>query len=328
MSAQQRLEFVSRNYPKVFEYVELFLSAKRDGEYEWPDWCFLPASAWLAIAERGHEGESRMVTVERLFHIWAPTTWRYTQGIYEFDPDIYTELMASEFTAKLPSEALLRLPEWCVYIKTPLLSDENGDIEGFFALLEYDYNSGRHELRIFLDQTGVTTMEPIILYLGDWTIDESLERMTEQSIANRKRAGFTDNDEAQAKAEFEGMAAMAKRLLPLVLYLCSEEPEVENLTTPDWLPHLPKPKKIRGELRLMPAKKTHHYMLGRRLAETLRKAKREAFEHAPTGRHVSPHIRKAHWHGFWTGPRKGPQSVNQKFVLKWLPPIVVLGSQA
>ncbi|RMF85262.1 MAG: hypothetical protein D6736_17640, partial [Nitrospinota bacterium] len=32
-----------------------------------------------------------------------------------------------------------------------------------------------------------------------------------------------------------------------------------------------------------------------------------------------PHIRRAHWHSFWRGPRQGPREV----VVKWLPPIPV-----
>lgn len=79
---------------------------------------------------------------------------------------------------------------------------------------------------------------------------------------------------------------------------------------------------------MMPAKKPHHYMIGAKTGAMLRKARREAFEHEPTGRTVAPHIRRAHWHGYWTGQRKGPQSINQKFVLKWLPPIIVRGNSA
>lgn len=326
MSAFSRLENVSKKWPYVFDMIDIFIKAKHDGEYQWPDWCFMPISAWLAIAERWHEGEDRMETVSRMAEIVAPCTWRYTQGVYEFDPDIYTELMASDFTGKLPSESLLRLPEWCVYIRTPLLSDAGGEIEGFFAFLESDYNTGRKELRLYLDRVGRETMEPIVLHLGDWTLDESIERMIEVSIENLKRQGM-DADFLDAKAEFDHMRRLAKQLLPLVLYLCTEEPEIQDRDVPNWEPHNPKPKKIRGEFRMMPAKKPHHYMLGTKTGAALRKARREAFEHEPTGRTVTPHIRRAHWHGFWTGPRKGPQAVNQKFVLKWLPPIFVQSSK-
>ena len=42
------------------------------------------------------------------------------------------------------------------------------------------------------------------------------------------------------------------------------------------------------------------------------------------GSHASPrpHIRSAHWHTFWTGPRK-EQFPIRKPVVKWIPPIPV-----
>ena len=327
MSAQQRLDQVTRICPRAFELAELLVSMKQSGEIIWPDYCFLPISGWIEVAGAEHEGESRLSSAYRASQIAAPATWRYTQGVYEFDADLYTELMDAELSGKLPSEALLRLPEWCVYIKTPLLEDSRSEIDGFFAMLEYDVERERAELRFYLDRAHGGELEPVIMHLGPWTIDESLQRMAEESVGNLRKQGL-DARMDEATADFEIMNAMAKRLLPLVLYLCTEEPEVENLSTPDWLPHNPQPKRVRGQFRLMPARKSHHYMLGRKVGENLRKARREAYEHEATGRTVAPHIRKAHWHGYWTGPRKGPQSVNQKFVLKWLPPIVVLGSQA
>lgn len=45
--------------------------------------------------------------------------WRHTKGIYRFDPDVYQELINTPLDRALPSERLLRLPEWCVAIETP-----------------------------------------------------------------------------------------------------------------------------------------------------------------------------------------------------------------
>ena len=38
-----------------------------------------------------------------------------------------------------------------------------------------------------------------------------------------------------------------------------------------------------------------------------------------------PHMRRGHWHHFWTGPMDSAQ--DRKLVLKWLPPIFVGSSQ-
>ncbi len=37
------------------------------------------------------------------------------------------------------------------------------------------------------------------------------------------------------------------------------------------------------------------------------------------GRTMRPHVRRAHWHTFLTGPRSGEQTP----ILKWLPPIPI-----
>jgi hypothetical protein len=55
--------------------------------------------------------------------------------------------------------------------------------------------------------------------------------------------------------------------------------------------------------------------IGKPTGERLRRAVAEY-----RGQHKkAPHIRRAHWHGYWLGPRDG----KRKFEYKWLPPIVV-----
>lgn len=38
-------------------------------------------------------------------------------------------------------------------------------------------------------------------------------------------------------------------------------------------------------------------------------------------RHVSPHVRRAHWHGYWLGKRDNPTDL----VIKWIAPVIVNG---
>ena len=327
MSAFDRLALVSKICPEAFRGVDVFAQAKFEKEYEWPDWCFLPMSAWISIVSKGQDTEPRLQILNRVYQIAAPATWRYTQGIYRFDPEVYEAICNSDFMGKIPCEALLRLPEWCVYIETPNLRDEVGALEGFFALLEFDYQTGTKELRFYVDRVG-EPLAPLVLYLKDGnTIEDSIQEMLDTSLQNAKEMGLTESQFMAHSASMEAMRTVAQRLLPFVMYLCTELPEIEEATTPDWVPHNPSPKTIRGAFRLMPAKKPRHYVLGRKTGDELRKARQHAAEVGHDGRTVSPHIRRAHWHGFWTGPRKGKQAVNQHFVLRWLPPIVVLGSK-
>jgi len=70
--------------------------------------------------------------------------------------------------------------------------------------------------------------------------------------------------------------------------------------------------------------------VGVRMGAALRRAKMSAPRDTPEAggegkQRSSPraHVRRAHWHGYWTGPRDG----EQKFVLKWLSPVLVGGGE-
>ena len=59
--------------------------------------------------------------------------------------------------------------------------------------------------------------------------------------------------------------------------------------------------------------------VGFHIGSELREYKRRASSSQHLGGTVRPHMRRAHWHRFWTGPRDG----ERKLVLKWLAPIFV-----
>lgn len=69
--------------------------------------------------------------------------------------------------------------------------------------------------------------------------------------------------------------------------------------------------------------------VGFRIAPQLAEVRR-VYEHdakgqdgGKTGRHVAPHVRRGHWHGYWTGPRENPTGLE----IKWVAPTIVNGSR-
>ena len=132
----------------------------------------------------------------------------------------------------------------------------------------------------------------------------------------------------KVKAEYTELLgedrSLVKKALSLVLYVCSDEAEIRDRDAPDWEPSFPRPKVTKGVERLFPADRNRTVKVGRELGAMLREGTAKSEPSAPTGRSVRPHMRRGHWHGFWTGPRKENRD-QQKFVLKWLPPLFVHG---
>ena len=296
-------------------------------------WCFLPTAAWLAIVQQSRPDLDRFDQSNFAMFLSAVGTWRYSQGIYRFDPDLYEELLHSESSGKMPSEVLKRLPEWSVYIETPGLICEEMECYGVFVLLDDDRVNNVSELRLYAitSQTAFNTPSPdgaitfALPFADGVSIDESYELWLNRLRENAKKLNINEDQVIQSFDESRaGLVEFAKKVLNLVLYICSEEPEIVDRKTPDWLPTFPRPKKTKGVVRYFPAKRPHVYDVGRKLGEELRKAK-EKIPTPPTGRTVISHLRRAHWHSFWTGKRIPGKETEQKLIVKWLPPIFVHG---
>lgn len=308
------LHTAGRMYPAAWKAVDEFRASRGVGLPKWPNWCFLPMAGWYAIvsADAGADrlGLDRIDDVSRLAAIG---TWRYTQGVYRFDLDIAAELSDTLLKGEIPSEVLLRLPEWSIYIETPGRTWMGSELYGFWVHLEWDANTERKELRLLIDCEKA--LMPVPVHIGPWTVTEAIDRMIgegrrQAQIAGLSTQGVPDN-------LVERMSSEIQPLLALVMYICSDEPEIEDREHPGEQPGRPQPKRTKRGWRLFPAQKPRIWAVGEKTGDLLRKARAELGE--KTDRKVSPHIRRAHWHGFWTGPKAG----DRKFIYKWLPPTLV-----
>jgi hypothetical protein len=102
-------------------------------------------------------------------------------------------------------------------------------------------------------------------------------------------------------------------VMSLILYLCSDEPDAVAVAIPR-----------RGIRRRTTTDHEPPVLeVGFRLGAALR-ADRAQYPGPGEGRHASPlpHVRTAHWHTYWYGPRDAtPASRTAK--LRWLAPILV-----
>jgi hypothetical protein len=286
----------------------------------WPDWCFAPLAAWYAIVSGGHQirDPARAVDVSRLA---ALGTWRVTQGIYRFDPALYGAIIDTPVDGNLPCDVLYHLPEWCVYIETPNMIWQDQPLHGFFAHLEWDANTTRRELRLLMD-TDDGMLLPLPLHLGAWTLESAIDRMVHESMHQATQHGidvvasdFMHSDHAKTAVQ---------PLISLLLYLCTDAADLG-----DKRPANPQPKRTKSGWRLFQADRPTTWDVGVRLGAALRRAyQAQQTAQTGTGGHVRPHVRRAHWHGFRSGPMKTPDGTpigaeSRQFALRWLPPIAV-----
>ena len=317
----QALTLLGKKFPGSWKFAEqLILDRGRNEVPDWPSWCLLPMGGWYAVLSEAYQVQRLSVEqVHMLPLISAVGAWRYTQGVYQFSPEVFRALTTTPFKGNLPADVLYRMPEWCVYIDLEGQSlPGQPDLLGMFAFLEFDVNTERHWLRLVLLQDiagGEVVHRSLHVEIGDWTLEDMFERI---AIEDTGVASKTTED-------FKSWATGATAsVLPLILYLCQDEPDI----TPDRPGSRPGDQdpriKVKGGWRLFPAKRVRTFTLGEGLETAIREA-RQAFESYEQGgrKGRDSHIRRPHWHGYWHGPRAG----KQVFKYRWLPPIFVRGEE-
>lgn len=313
---KQILKDISHRWPQAWQQVKHFRAGKGKDLPDWPDWCYIPIAAGMAIATQGAEIKSREDVIALGLSpaiITAAAAWRVSQGVYRFDADLYNSLVTQPLDDNLPCEALHRLPEWCVYVETfPGQTFCGEPFSGFWAHLEQDQNDGREELRFVLMMDDGSNA-PVPIHLGEWTLDEGLQRMVEEA----------DKQVSPIVPGFKHPKPLVEEIAPLaqlVLYLCADNSDMSQVKHPN--------KRVRMSGQVDVPRQERYWTVGERIGAAIRKYRNESgaesekeYEYVPDSIHARPrpHLRRAHWHHFWTGPRQG----ERKLILRWLPPIPV-----
>lgn len=293
--------------------------ARSDGTW-WPQWCWLPmAAAHAVVTSRLGDG---LDTGRWMAPLAALDAWRQTRTIYRFTPELYAALADSDPFDTIPTQALQRLPEWCVYVALP----QEAGVHGFFAFLEYDLNHERPELRLVVDDPTAGLVS-LILYLDRPTIRDALRDMVLTAIANAgggthdTRGTTADTDQVPGFADgMRQMRDLFDRLLPALLYLCTREPDITDPDQPtETAQHTPRHTPD-------PTRPVRLWETGYRIATALHDTTTDTDQTEPAPgptaprRRPRPHLRRGHWHHYWVGPR---DSADRTLTLHWLPPTLV-----
>ncbi len=305
------MQEIGKRFPDVWRKADFMRSMKGSELPEWNGDIFLPQAAWIDI---GKEilGKAEL-DVNDIFFIQlvaAVAAWRPAQDIIRYDRDVYQSLVEMPLDGTLPSQILVHLPSWCIYVDTPDGIEVEGDTwSGFFAMSGYDARHGIHILRILFlkDNFGLLIKD---IPLGEWNLRQALEFLRNKAEASLEVIGVklpvSDSD------EYAGV----RSALNLLIYLCAygvSDKEGAGLESA----HYPTPQKVKTGWRLFPPDKPRVVILGTAFGEKIRSVSHSDTVH---GSHQGPrpHIRRALWHSYWTGPKE-----ERRLVPRWLPPIPV-----
>lgn len=245
--------------------------------------------------------------------VGALVAWRPTKGIFKFNTSLFESLIDTDIKGEIPSNILLRMPSWAVYIETPQTEYMPYPVAGFWAFLSRQgkqnelilvahFREGEQadELKIDCENDVMSFHLPI----GNHPVSDLIQMMFRESKLE------LDQDSLDI---FTGFIS---NMLTLLLYLCSEEPDIN-----DFKPATPTIKYFGKNPRLISSKEPMVWDVGIRIGAALDFSRTEDSSLRNTNESnmpVRPHIRRAHWHSFWVG-KKGEQTIR----LKWLPPIAV-----
>lgn len=306
---KQLLDTFSKARHKDFWKLFDELRFRRFAAEKWDRTYFAPRGFFIDYLKAWFPNNEEAVRVLSLkTHVFG--AWRATQGIYRYDQAVYEAVVGMDMPETLPNELFLRLPEWAVYIETPGLKLENDQVHGFFATLEQDQDTSL----VLLVQTEKSLIESVKIKLKP---EESLIHCIRESALNGYFFKCLEGEAHDGREFYERQVSLLTPFINLLLFVCTQASEIGNGVH---LPTLPVPKKTKSGLRLFPPNQPTTWKVGMRMGAALRVALNSHSVGSPLdGSGVRPHVRRAHWHGYWYGPREGERN----FKLKWLPPVAV-----
>lgn len=271
-------------------------------------------------------------------------TWRRYKQILDTDPTLIDLLNMTDLD-EIPADPFRCLPYPCFYVRFPKqtwkLDADNGcnNLDGCFVAND-----------TYIDSDGVS--HPAIRFL---VICDGGDRVfpydylynagnIRESTRQKRKCGFYYNNRYDSRGNpfsdsfsncYESDASVLPHFLKLVLYIISQGADVEvrqpAAVDPSPLRGTPLKDKyreisfwnvgVRTGAKWRASLAAHSAALASSLPLSAPPSKEKGSEEGSRRAPVRPHIRRGHYHHYWTGPRKEPGE--RKLIVKWLPPTFV-----
>lgn len=336
---------------KLREMRSAFTATAEEEERLWPQEVYIPsavmaiAGAFGSLRRSGSVGSAPTAQFESALmarvmegdHTTSQlavgmTAWRSGKTIYRFHAEMASELADTPMDRGMPVEVLRRLPQYGTYVEVKLeLSKELREVmpEVFGMLAYYDMVDqpvhmteeteltlslvlrpivdGRGQSEMVGELGGMMLTQPCaaIPLISGKTIEECI------AIDGYRRIGKTEDLDRK-----NGWFGFYNMLLNMILYLCSEDPEIEAVREGQSAGGRRDLGSGEGEVEA--------WNVGMRIGAVLKKVKDDDAAGASgdgfSDARARPHIRKAHWHGYWYGPRR---SASRDYRMRWVAPTLV-----
>ena len=243
--------------------------------------------------------------------------WRRCRQVYRVDRTVAEELADQPLDGRLPIEAMRTLPYPVVYVDGRVEVPAGGDAVGFLAwVMESDH--ARDELYLDFISPGGSEWCTSVPLEGAADLGEAVSKIVSESLMTQRDVGIE-----MATPDPDGLARTLTHALNLLLYIVSKEADAEVVYSP--------PSGGRGQKAGARTNPETVRVVGARMGRAIGAARRAATGGGTggktPGRTVAPHVRRAHWQHYWTGPRKGRDDGRHgdALVLRWVPPTYVNG---
>lgn len=318
---------ISADYPSVWKLMQAIHKDNGCGEFpSWPNWCYLPIGLTIGVILEvtgiSSDNSYALLSVTGLAQsIAALAPWRLSKEIYVIDPDMEKLLLEQSSDIDVPTEILLHLPYPAFFIECNHLMLMNNKVNGFFVHLEYDVITKERELRfLFVLENGKIIGHP--LHLDGKTISDSIQKEIQQATKNTKKFNLKEADDFKKLSDDDIPYFVPSLAEPLqiVLYILSINSDITPSSEQSFYTKR-NPAKIQDRYA-----EIRKWNVGARTGDIIRRYQRRAKASSTTTEHrvgspKAPHLRRGHWHHFWTGKRDNP--TERKLILKWIAPTYI-----